>query len=195
VSIECEVDGISMQPTFNIVEDNHDHVYVNTCDRDFTYGDIVAIDNSRNNAVLPIVKRIVGLPGDIIDFVKDGYEYRLERNGEIIYEDYILIKTDPSIPTSEKNGIHVTEDRFNSTLKKTYPEHFVDGKFVVGENEIFVLGDNRHDSLDSTHFGPFTFDDIIGKVEFVRYYGQSVFDFYCWYILDGKFITTLINIF
>ena len=196
VTIESEVEGVSMQPTYNKIDENKkDHVYLNVYDTDYNYGDIVALDNSHNGSKKPIIKRIVGLPGDIIDFVKVGYEYKLERNGEIIDEDYILIDTSPSVPTSEKNGIDHTASRFNKIIKQDYPEKIVNGKFVVGDNEMFVLGDNRHKSLDSTTYGAFTFDKVIGKVELVRYYGESSFKFYVDYIVEGKFIYTLINIF
>ena len=78
------------------------------------------------------VKRIVGLPGDRIQF-EDG---KLKRNGEIIEELY---------------------------TKELYivPNPIID--IVVGDNMVFVMGDNRNDSKDSRSVGQIPFSNIIGK--------------------------------
>lgn len=38
------------------------------------------------------------------------------------------------------------------------------GSWVIGKDEIFVMGDNRNGSQDSRHWGPLKVDAIIGKV-------------------------------
>jgi signal peptidase I len=37
------------------------------------------------------------------------------------------------------------------------------GPFVVGEDEVFVMGDNRNFSFDSRRFGNIPHDDLVGK--------------------------------
>lgn len=45
------------------------------------------------------------------------------------------------------------------------PEVFMpdEGPFEVGEDEVFVMGDNRNASFDSRRFGPIDQDDLVGK--------------------------------
>lgn len=198
VTIECDVIGASMMPTYNnyVSDKCHDVVYVNTCDKKFSYGDIIVVKTGKES----IIKRVIALPGDTIDIVEDGGEYKVERNGEILQENYIYYDYSPSVPANEKNGmfdnngINGTYSRF-LLLKSTKPELFKDGKLVVPENEIFVLGDHRWVSLDSSHYGTFKMSEIEGKVERVRYFGQSEFKFYYDYIVRGEFFSTIVNLF
>ena len=193
VTIECVVRGSSMLPTLNNYTGNKtDIVFVNTCDKDITYGDIVVCD-AHGDVDNDIIKRVIGLAGDIIDIVYHDNEYKLELNGKIIEEDYIYISQDPRVPTNNRNGMEHTFTKFNA-LKVSKPELFDNGgKLIVPSKSIFVLGDNRNVSVDSSSLGTFTYDDIEGKVELIKYYGTSNFSFYYDYIIEGKFIKTLIN--
>ena len=193
VTIECKVNGSSMQPTLNrLDEKKSDYVYVNIYDKDYSYGDIVVINVDWDEE--PIIKRVVGLPGDIIDIVYDDNTWKLERNGEIVEEDYIFIDLDPSTPTSLKNGNYKSSERLER-LKVNSPELFENGKYIVKDSEIFALGDHREVSVDSSQYGGFAFSQITGKVELIRYYEDNVFKFYFDYIVNGKFVYTLIKIF
>lgn len=193
VTIECRVTGSSMQPTLNGVDENkQDYVYVNTKNKDYNYGDVIVINVVWDNE--PIIKRIIGMPGDKIDIVFVDNEYKLERNGEIIEEEYIYIDRDPDTPTKMKNGMAKTRERLLG-LKDSNPELFEDGKYIVEDNEVFVLGDHRQVSIDSSKWGAFSLEDIVGKVENIRYYGDCIFTFYWNYIVKGEFIHTLVNCF
>lgn len=190
--VECEVTGTSMQPTYNKVSgDKHDLVYVNKFNNEYAVGDIVVIETSNG----PIIKRVIGLAGDIIDVVFDEGEYKLEKNGEILPEDYILVTKSALVPGFAKNGMNAMADRWLE-LKNTRPELFnAEGKLVVGDGEVFALGDNRKVSLDSSTYGTFKCSQISGTVEVVRYYGESDFNFYFDYIMQGRFIYTILGIF
>lgn len=119
------VDGESMVPTLQ------DQQRLIVSDMFYTpqYDDIVIlyadklVNESSGGYGKPIVKRVIGLPGDIIriDFVK-GVVYR---NGEQLPDDYT------NTPTN-------------------LPENFPNNKDVtVEDGKIFVLGDNRNGSKDS----------------------------------------------
>lgn len=95
-----------------------------------TYGDVITIKYDKDC----IIKRVVGLPGDVIK-IEDNILYR---NGEEVKEDYA-------------NFI--------------YPSVKIDVKeIVLGNDEYFVLGDNRSVSRDSRVIGPIHKDDIISKI-------------------------------
>lgn len=84
-----------------------------------------------------LVKRAIGIEGDNIKLTSSGDIYI---NGEKIIEDYLHGK------------------KFLS---------FEDKTFAVEENLIFVLGDNRDDSVDSRYFGFISEKDIFGRVIFI----------------------------
>lgn len=83
------------------------------------------------------VKRVVAVAGDEVD-IRDG---KLYINGEVQEESYIKGET-------QKEG-----------NKVSYP-------YLVEEGRVFVLGDNREDSLDSRAFGSVMAEQIKGKLLF-----------------------------
>lgn len=91
-----------------------------------------------------LIKRVVGLPGERIQF-QDG---KVLINGEVLDEPYLSdeVVTSPSNPA------------------------YVD--VTLADNEYFVLGDNRPHSKDSRSFGPVPKSEIIGEF-WVRIYPWS----------------------
>lgn len=87
-----------------------------------------------------LIKRVIGLPGDRV-VIKDGITtiYNAQ-NPNGFYPD----KVGP-----ESSVINVTKGETDYTVK-------------VGE--VFVMGDNRDNSLDSRIFGPVNSNDIIGTL-------------------------------
>ncbi len=85
-----------------------------------------------------LIKRVIGLPNDKIVIDDNGYVYV---NDVKLEEPYLT---------------------YNVGLSDiTYP-------FIVPEDELFVLGDNRSDSLDSraTSFKTVKYNEVIGKVDY-----------------------------
>jgi len=87
-----------------------------------------------------LIKRVVGLPGDRI-VVKDG--------AITIYNAEHLNGFDPDKTLPYGNNIPYTSGNIDVTLH---------------ENQLFVCGDNRPDSLDSRIFGYINADQIVGKL-------------------------------
>lgn len=93
------------------------------------------ITKEEKEKVKYIVKRVIGVPGDVID-IKDGNVYL---NAKKIEEGYIKGKT-------------IENSDF------LYP-------LIVPENKVFVLGDNRENSLDSRQIGLIDYDQVKGNVK------------------------------
>lgn len=93
------------------------------------------------------VKRVMGIPGDTIKIV-DHKVYR-KAAGE---EQFVLIE-EPYL-TPERNDDFRTSEM---------------GEVVLGDNEYFVMGDNRDNSNDSRYIGPITREMILGHVQAILF--------------------------
>jgi signal peptidase I len=79
-----------------------------------------------------------------------------------------LIKRVIGVPGDVLEFVHGTCRR-NGSVESTMPpaefiDDFSDGRYVLGDNEYFLAGDNRRISVDSRAFGPLTEDAIVGEV-------------------------------
>lgn len=139
IIIPVRVDGQSMYPTLH----NDDLAVVNALflnRSDIKRFDIVVLKCEKLDK--DIVKRVIGMPGDTIVYKDD----KLYINDTYYQEPYL--KSD-----------YIQEAKINY---KT--ELFTnDFEITLGDDEIFVLGDNRLQSADSRTLGTFKYEDIIGK--------------------------------
>lgn len=131
------VQGRSMQPTFN---DGQRLLIsrINYMVGDPQYGDIIVFNSPdpQTDNEPPLIKRLIGLPGDIIEII----DTEVYRNGELLDEPYI---NEPCT-------------RFKCQ----------DERWELGPDEYFMMGDNRNHSNDSRSFGPVREDLIIGEAIF-----------------------------
>ncbi|QST00757.1 signal peptidase I [Pontibacillus sp. ALD_SL1] len=140
------VEGESMQPT--LFDGNLLMVNKVVYDlQDVNHTDVIVFHANEKE---DYVKRVIGLPGDTIRYEDDT----LYLNGEKIDEPYLD-------PYRVNDGKPLTE---SFTL-----EEIEEGAKEVPEGHIFVMGDNRRESLDSRYFGFVPIDTIVGKVD-VRYW-------------------------
>lgn len=87
-----------------------------------------------------LVKRVIGIPGDRV-VVKD--------NKVTIYNSEHPQGYNPDADTAYSGAITTTPGNVDIT---------------VPEGKVFVMGDNRHNSLDSRVFGPISDDEIVGRL-------------------------------
>ncbi|MBC15878.1 MAG: signal peptidase I [Desulfovibrio sp.] len=95
------------------------------------------------------IKRIIGLPGDIIE-IKDKVVFI---NGNPLDEPYVL---------HTKPGIMPVRDNF--------------GPYKVPEDNYFMMGDNREGSYDSRFWGPVKREKIVGKALIIYWSWGSITD-------------------
>lgn len=100
-------------------------------------GDIVVVNSDEYNELL--VKRVIGLPGDIIEL----------KDNKVYINDCVL-----------------DESKYVVGLTKVLVKN--NNRFEVPKNCVFLMGDNREHSADSRYWkNPYiSYDDIVGKVEF-----------------------------
>lgn len=98
------------------------------------------------------VKRLIGLPGDKVEYIDD----LLYVNGKSIEENYLRLNRERNVNTK------LTEDFSVKTLAHS------DGKDRIPKGKYLVLGDNREVSLDSRkpELGLINRDQVAGKVSF-----------------------------
>lgn len=174
------VSGSSMQNTLNQYGDEYpDKVIINIFLK-YSYGDIIVVDRSSADNVRSFhIKRVIGLAGDKINIVEIDGKYYVERNGKVLEEKYI----------KSRAGMALTHSNFENYLKvnPAFKDDFdEEGNFVVPKGTVFVLGDNRGESEDSSKNGPYRTKDVVGKVQYVVPSGVSVFR----YIMTNLFRLT-----
>ena len=99
------------------------------------------------------VKRVIGIPGDVITYQND----KLMINEKVYSEPY-LKKSDNPYFSQQMTG--------DFTLKE------LTGVERIPAGKVFVLGDNRLESMDSRHIGLISMERIIGKVD-LKYWPLS----------------------
>ncbi|WP_080847399.1 signal peptidase I [Cytobacillus gottheilii] len=146
------VEGESMMPT---LEDGN-KLIVNKIGyqiSDFDRFDVIVF---HHNDKEDFVKRVIGLPGDKVEYHHEFLYVNDERIEEPFLESY-----------KEANPFgHLTGD---FTLEE------ITGSEVVPEGKLFVMGDNRGGSWDGRHFGFISIEQVVGKVD-VKYWPLNELD-------------------
>jgi signal peptidase I len=135
--------------------------------REPEHGDIIVFD-SVDDPDMKIVKRLIGTPGDTLA-MRAGVMYR---NGQPLDEPY----TTPSDLTRRENPSSRVRMRewqvthFAGPVPERYlPDLHNWGPIVVPPDSLFVLGDNRDDSLDSRYWGFVPRHNVRGRPILVYY--------------------------
>jgi signal peptidase I len=98
----------------------------------------------------PFIKRVIGLPGDVVTLKDDGLVY--------------INDTPLDEPYTYTNAAGVHEPTTSLGVQR----------WVVPAGQLFVMGDHRQASADSRVFGPIAISDVIGRA-FLRYWPITSF--------------------
>lgn len=108
-------------------------------------GDIVTFDDPEGDGST-LIKRVIATEGQVID-LQEGYVYV---DGEVLDEPYTLGK-----PSYQLDG-HADSIPENVQFPYTVPEGYV-----------WVMGDNRTNSLDSRYFGAIPVASVTSRAVFI----------------------------
>ena len=141
------VDGRSMNPTLS----DGDNLWIEKLTTSFgtvSRGDIVTVHlepGTPHSDKNPLIKRVIGTPGDTLEI----------KNNEVFI-----------------NGNKLEESYIQHTIEGYYDDEKLE--ITLGDDEYFVMGDNRDESLDSREIGPIKKKNLMGRA-FFRFYPFSAF--------------------
>lgn len=156
---QVQVSGHSMDPTLKTNEKLFalKHVPIDRFD-------IVVAKEKTDDENIFIIKRVIGLPGDTVEYKKD----QLYVNGKKMNEPYLdsfkeKLKDGSLIDYFTKINSNYANFDFNTdylTVDSSGNDSF---KVTLKSDEYFLLGDDRPISKDSRAVGPIKKSDIISK--------------------------------
>ena len=124
---------------------------------DVQRGDIVVFTVKQGGKDVDFIWRVIGLPGEEVGLIDDvvtidGERFartRLRKDGaKVIYQEEFRGKSwSVALPEPANDWT-----KANMTPKK------------LGDSELFLLGDNRHDAQDCRFSGPVAFSTVVAKL-------------------------------
>lgn len=107
--------------------------------------DVVVLEAPTDDKLF--VKRVIGVPGDTIEYRND----QLILNGQSMEEPYL----------------DQMKSEYSDAFTRDFTLESVTGESVVPEGYVFVLGDNRRNSVDSRTIGFVSLESILGEADVI----------------------------
>ena len=154
-------------------------------------GDVVVFKTPKDNRT-DFIKRLIGLPGDEIQFI-DGDVYlnnnqilkTIKSKSDTVFCGNGIRKVVTYEETLPNRKLYYSSYSLDSTYKD--PDFINSDKFIVPEDHYFFLGDNRDCSSDSrylTKVGYVHKDNLVGKAQFLFFSSDyrigSILKFWNW---------------
>jgi signal peptidase I len=151
------VPAASMEPSLLI----GDHFFLDKVHRRPSRGEVIVF-RSPHQPEVDYVKRVVGLPGDVVAIARN----RLVVNGE-------AVPLGPARPceAGAPDGCELRDETLDGHTHavRLLSEEASAGPFVVPAEGLFVLGDNRDESSDSRAWGSVPLENVKGRVSVVHF--------------------------
>ncbi|AVQ00090.1 signal peptidase I [Ahniella affigens] len=131
----------------------------------FKYPGFNAKDENRGK---DYIKRVIGLPGDVVEYRGKTIFINGEAVAQISPESYVGVGQGSEMTGSQKR-VEMLPGREHDIL--IIPELTqladADGAFTVGPKQYFVMGDNRDRSEDSRFWGMVPEENLVGRAFFI----------------------------
>ncbi|MCY4337631.1 MAG: signal peptidase I [Gammaproteobacteria bacterium] len=149
-------------------------------------GDVVVFRYPEDPAV-PFIKRVVGVPGDRLQYqnkqlIINGQEVKVELQ-EVYQRDGVA---------SRENGSHLLEESLTEMPHQILINPLFASPLAIDthipEGHYFVLGDNRDNSRDSRYWGLVPDENLVGRAFYIwmNWSSDSFFDLPSWDVDWGR---------
>jgi signal peptidase I len=123
-------------------------------------GDVVVFRYPKDPSV-DYIKRVVGLPGDTIRYANKVIYVNGQPAGQVPAGVYLGKGSGVSMSGASKRREQLGDLQHDILVMPRTPG--MEGEYVVGEDEYFVMGDNRDNSNDSRYWGTVPEENLVGK--------------------------------
>jgi signal peptidase I len=123
-------------------------------------GDVVVFRYPKDPSV-DYIKRVVGLPGDTVRYANKVVYVNGQPAGQVPAGVYLGEGSGVSMSGASKRREQLGDLQHDILVMPRTPG--VQGEYVVGEDEYFVMGDNRDNSNDSRYWGTVPEENLVGK--------------------------------
>jgi signal peptidase I len=123
-------------------------------------GDVVVFRYPKNPSV-DYIKRVVGLPGDKVGYYNKIVYINGEPSGQVPAGVYVGKGSGVSMSGASERREQLGDIQHDILVMPRTPG--LEGEYIVGEDEYFVMGDNRDNSNDSRYWGTVPEANLVGK--------------------------------
>lgn len=128
----------------------------------------IVVFKSIENPDMYMIKRVIGLPGEKVEFLKDG---GLRIDGQPLPREPAQIsdflEVDLEVDPSEVDFIFEGQNRHHLIMQRKAAFRWQDQVFTVPTGHLLMVGDNRDASHDGRFWGYLPLENLVGQARFV----------------------------